>query len=77
MEIMNIETRKMNIISWVTHLNNEDILSEIERLKEAELDWWDLISDDEKSEIEQGLSDIENGSTKTHEKVMSKYKKWL
>lgn len=74
---MNLETRKMNVISWLTHLNNEEILSKIEKLKEGEPDWWDLIGDDEKSEIEQGLSDIEAGRTKTHSQVMAKYKKWL
>jgi hypothetical protein len=74
---MNIETRKVSIISWLTHLSNEDIISEIERLKDTEPDWWDVISDDEKSEIEKGLLEIEAGEIKTHEEVMSKYNKWL
>jgi hypothetical protein len=74
---MNIETRKVSIISWLTHLNNEEIISEIERLKDIEPDWWDVISNEEKSEIEHGLSEVERGETKTHEEVMSKYDKWL
>jgi len=74
---MNIETRKVSIISWITHLSDEEILSKIESLQNMEADWWDMISDEEKSEIEQGLAEIERGETKTHEEVMSKYKKWL
>jgi len=76
-DIMNIEARKVSIISWITHLSNEDVLSKIESLQNTESDWWDLISDEEKSEIEQGLAEIERGEIKTHEEVMSKYIKWL
>lgn len=77
MIIMNIETRKISLISWITHLNDENILSKIESLQNTETDWWDLISDEEKSEVEQGLADIKRGETKPHNEVMSKYKKWL
>lgn len=74
---MNIETRKVSIISWITHLNDEEILSKIESLQQSEPDWWDLISNEEKSEIEQGLVEIERGELKAHDEVMEKYKKWL
>ena len=74
---MNIETRKVSIISWIAHLNDESILSKIEGIQNAEPDWWDLISGKERSEIEQGLAEVETGETKTHEDVMSKHKKWL
>ena len=72
---MNIETRKMYVISRLTHLDNEEILSKIEQLIAEESDWWDMIGDDEKSEIAQGLSDIEKGRTKPHSEVMAKYNK--
>ncbi len=74
---MNIETRKVSIISWITSLSDEEILSKIESLQNTETDWWDMISNEEKSEIEEGLTEIEKGETKTHDEVMSKYKKWL
>jgi len=74
---MNIETRKVSIISWITRLSDEEILSKIESLQNTESDWWDLISNEEKLEIEQGIAEIERGETKTHDEVMLKYKKWL
>ena len=74
---MNIETRKVSIISWITHLSNEESLSKIESIQDAESDWWNLISSKEKLEIEQGLVEIERGETKTHAEVMLEYKKWL
>lgn len=74
---MNIETRKVSIISWITNLNDEKILTKIESIQKTEGDWWDLISKEEKLEIEQGIDEIERGETKPHDEVMSKYKKWL
>ncbi|HCC29764.1 MAG TPA: hypothetical protein DEQ03_06895 [Marinilabiliales bacterium] len=74
---MNVETRKISLISWIKHLNDENLLSKLESLQNTEADWWDLISDEEKSEIEQGLAEIERGETKSHDEVMAKYKRWL
>lgn len=77
MRIMNIETRKLNIINWVSHLQDETVLSRIEQLQSQKQDWWDLISEEEKAEIKEGISQADNGETKTTEEVLSKYKKWL
>ncbi|WP_016776138.1 hypothetical protein [Anaerophaga thermohalophila] len=74
---MNIETRKLNIINWVSHLQDEAVLSRIEQLQSQKQDWWDLISEEEKAEIKEGISQADNGETKTTEEVLSKYKKWL
>lgn len=74
---MNIEARKLNIISWVSHLQDESILSRIETIQSQKQDWWDLISAEEKAEIEEGITQADLGETKTTEEVLSKYKKWL
>ena len=74
---MNIETRKVNIISWITHLHDENIISKIEDLQKSEPDWWDMICDEEKAEIEEGLAQADRGEVTPHEEVMKKYKKWL
>lgn len=44
---------------------------------EKEQDWWDIISDEERAEIEQGLAEADRGEVIPHEEVMAKYKKWL
>jgi hypothetical protein len=74
---MNLETRELNIINWVSHLQDETVLSRIEQLQSQKQDWWDLISEEEKAEIKEGISQADNGETKTTEEVLSKYKKWL
>lgn len=76
-EVMNLETRKISIISWVSHLQDENILSRIEELQSQKDDWWELISDDERAEIEEGMQQADRGELKSTEEVLSKYKKWL
>jgi hypothetical protein len=74
---MNIETRKLNIINWVSHLEDEAVLSRIEELQAKKQDWWDMISEDEKTEIKEGISQVDKGETKSTNEVLSKYNKWL
>jgi hypothetical protein len=74
---MNLESRKINIISWVSHLQDESMLSRIEELQKQKEDWWNLISDEEKAEIEEGMKQADRGELKSTEEVFSKYKKWL
>lgn len=74
---MTIETRKLNIISWLSHLEDETILSKIERLQLQDKDWWVMISEEERAEIEEGISQADKGETKPTEEILSKYKKWL
>jgi hypothetical protein len=77
MDVMNLETRKINIISWVSHLQDENTLSRIEELQSQKDDWWNLISDEERAEIEEGIQQADRGELKSTDEVLSKYKKWL
>jgi predicted transcriptional regulator len=74
---MNIETRKLNIIRWVSRLQDEAMVSRLEKLQTQKQDWWDLIGAEEKAEIEEGIHQAGQGETKTTEEVFSKYKKWM
>jgi len=74
---MNLETRKINLISWLSHLQDEGVISKLETIQDQEPDWWDVISKEEKAEIEEGLAQLDRGEFSTHEQVMAKYKKWL
>lgn len=73
MNVMNLETRKINIISWVSHLQDESMLSRIEELQSKKQDWWEMISDEEKAEIEEGVAQADRGELKSTEDVLSKY----
>jgi hypothetical protein len=74
---MDIQAEKLQLIEWLARLNNTSVLKRFISLKkEQEKDWWDQISADEKSEIEEGLGQADRGEVTPHKEVMDKYKKW-
>ncbi len=76
-ENMDIQAEKLQLIEWLARLNNTATLKRFITLKkEQEKDWWDLLSKEEKSEIEEGLAQADRGEVVSHKDVMAKYKKW-
>lgn len=74
----NIEKEKLEIIKWITSLKDETSLERIKLLKDKKYsDWWDEITADEKSAIEQGIKDMKSGKTKSHKEVKKLYERWL
>lgn len=74
---MDLQSEKLRLIEWLVELKDEAVLSRFIALrKEQDNDWWDLISDEEKREIEEGLQQIERGEVVPHEEVMAKYSQW-
>jgi hypothetical protein len=74
---MDIQAEKLQLIEWLARLNNTATLKRFITLKkEQEKDWWDLLSTEEKSEIEEGLAQADRGEVVPHKEVMAKYKKW-
>ena len=75
---MDIQAEKLQLIEWLAGLNDSKTLIEFISLKkQKELDWWDEINQEERSEIVEGLSQADRGELTSHKEVMEKYKKWL
>ena len=75
---INIETKKLALIQWLTSLNDVSMIDKILELKQKETkDWWNETHDEEKESIEKGLSDAESGNLKPHSEIRKKYEKWL
>lgn len=75
---INIDTKKLALIQWLTSLNDVSMIDKIMELKQEEKkDWWNEISDEEKESIEKGLSDAESGKLTPHSEIIKKYEKWL
>ncbi len=78
MDVIELRTDLHNMIDKITDRN---ILNAVKTLLAgktvAQSDWWDIISDEERTEIEQGLAEADRGEVIPHEEVMAKYKKWL
>jgi predicted transcriptional regulator len=78
---MNVIELRSDLHSMIDRITDTSILSAVKTLlskQEAKTeDWWDVISEEERQEIQQGLAEIERGEVIPHEEVMAKYQKWL
>ena len=81
MEIMNVIELRSDLHNMIDKITDSNILNAVKTLLSertaTQTDWWDIISDEERAEIEQGLAEADRGEVISHEEVMAKYKKWL
>jgi predicted transcriptional regulator len=78
MLLRSINIIRQEINEYVSHAD-DSMLREIHAIIEAEQagDWWNEISDAQKSSIEKGIKDMEAGNTVSHEEMVKMYSKWL
>lgn len=69
---MNLETRKINIINWISSIQEEDILAEMERIQMRKTDWWDTVNNEDKKAINEGLKQLDEGEFLTRSQVRDK-----
>ena len=72
---MKLETRKINLINWISTIQEENILEKVEKIQKEKTDWWDTLSDNDKKAINEGVSQLDKGEYLTHAQVRSKIKK--
>ena len=79
MKEANIEKEKLEIIKWVTTLKDETSIERLKMLKDKKVntDWWNEISEAEKSAIDKGIEDIKAGRVKPHKEIKKLYERWL
>jgi len=71
--VMNIETIKIDLMQRLLTIDSEDILLEIEKILDRDLEMNPGLS----TSIKEGLENIEKGETIPHEEVRKLYDKWL
>jgi hypothetical protein len=75
-KIMGLEATKLELIEWLTKLDDEEFIKTLKIVKDSrstEHDWWDGLSSEEKKGLERGMNDIKEGRTIPHEQVAKKY----
>ena len=79
MNNLNVDKEKLEIIKWVTSLKDDTAIERLRmlRVKPKKLDWWNEITDEEKTAIDKGLADIKAGRVKPHKEAKKLYEKWL
>jgi len=73
---MGHEAIKLEIIEWLTKLEDTDTLEYlkiVKDLEDEEGDWWDELTEEQKHSIERGLNDIEAGRLISHDVVKARY----
>ncbi len=72
---------KNTLHKLIVETNDESILNKVKdyftTLKSKDVDWWDMISDQEKEAVNTGLQQLEKGEGIPHEEVKSKADKLL
>jgi len=75
---INLQNKKIELIQWLSTLNDVSLIDKLVKLREKEkTDWWNEISAAEKKSIEKGLLDADNGKLTSHSTVKKIYEKWL
>ena len=75
---LSLENKKIELIQWLSTLNDKRVIDKLMKLREKEKsDWWNEISESEKKSIEKGIQDADNGKMTPHSSVKKIYDKWL
>ncbi|GAO27695.1 hypothetical protein JCM15548_14540 [Geofilum rubicundum JCM 15548] len=67
---------KLELIEWLAKLEDNETIEYLKIVKDSKTtnnDWWNDLTETQKSGIERGLSDIKEGRTRSHEDVKNKY----
>jgi len=75
---IDIQNTKIELIQWLTTIENAKVLQKLNEIKNAELaNYWDLLSEEETKSIEKGLKDSKNSNTVRHSEAKKLYEKYL
>ncbi|MEG0917620.1 MAG: hypothetical protein RSF68_11465 [Myroides sp.] len=73
-----ILNKKIELIQWLSTLEDKSIIEKLLQFKKEESkDWWNSISDEEKSSIEKGIIEADEENLKPHTVAQKVYEKWL
>lgn len=73
---MNIESKKVNLISWIANTHNKKLIDRIEKLIEEDT-WWDDLNESVKKDIIASDKQANKGDLMSHNEVMAKYQKYV
>jgi thiamine pyrophosphate-dependent acetolactate synthase large subunit-like protein len=75
---IDIQNKKLELIQWLSTLNDETLIDKLLKLRESEKsDWWDELSMEEKQSIEKGIEEADDKKLKPHSEAKKIYGKWL
>ena len=76
MKTLKQEAIKLELIEWVTGLDDDETVDYLKVVKDSKAslkDWWYYLTDEQMQGIERGLKDIVTGRITAHDVVKKKY----
>ncbi len=73
---MEQEAIKLELIEWLTKLNDLETLNYLKVVKESKFlnnDWWNDLTKQQVQGIQRGLKDVDEGRLISHDDVKRKY----
>jgi hypothetical protein len=72
---MKTENIKLELIQWLTALEDKQILQSLFFYKniQKKTDWWDQLTEEQLTEINKGIKSIKEGKTISSTKVWQRY----
>ena len=77
---MNIHTEKLDLIQWISDLNDTSVLNKLREIKNnytQSKDWGTSLKEEELESINRGLKDLEEGRIHSHDTARDIYGKYL
>ena len=73
---MDIQALKLNLVERIIQTEKPSVLLKISNILQnnTEEDWWEKLPKEVQESVMEGLRDVENGNTFTHERVMQEAK---
>ena len=74
----NLEKEKIDLIQWVTTLEDPNMIQKLIDLRQNESkDWWYEITEAERKSINKGIAEADDKVLKPHSEAKNIYEKWL
>ncbi len=77
---MNIHTEKLDLIQWISNLNDASVINKLREIKNNYThpkDWSANLKKEELESINNGLKDLEEGRIHSHDTARNIYGKYL
>lgn len=73
---MDIQAEKLELVRLIVETDNPSILASIKKLfiKQSKEDFWNKLPSEEKTEILEGLKEVDEGETVNYEDFINKHK---
>ncbi len=71
---MDIQQKKLNLIQWLVNLKGEKLIRRVEAISKEDTDFWDELTEDQRTEIKKGIHELDSGERHDYEQVVLRHR---